>query len=104
MPDEQSMVHGDELQELLQLPAEQLHVLPLHAVLCRDVGVPGSEMAGPPFGEPPSRVPTPVPPDPPHAPRETNRTEIDENARILDKRKAPCWTGHAPIDSVARYP
>jgi hypothetical protein len=64
LPDEQSIVQGEELQDDSQFPDEQLHVLPEHETACRGVPVPGSATAGPPFGE----VPPPgVLLDPPHA-------------------------------------
>jgi hypothetical protein len=63
LPPEQSVAHGDEAHEAVQLPDEQAHVLPVQDAALREAAVPGSAMAGPPFG-PPLVV---VVLDPPHA-------------------------------------
>jgi hypothetical protein len=76
------MLHGEVLHEPSQLPGEQLHVPPEHEVVWRAVPVPGSAMAGPPFGVPPLE-PMVVPLPPPHA------TYRSENANVaISVRKA----------------
>jgi hypothetical protein len=85
------MVHGGPLHELWQLPEEQLHVPPEHEVVWRAVAVPGSAIAGPPFGDPPPVV---VPLDPPHA--TPHRTENPNKAASLLKMEAPSSTLSSP--------
>jgi hypothetical protein len=64
LPEEQSIVHGAEVQDDSQFPEEQLHVPPEQDTACLGVPVPGSTTAGPPFGD----VPPPgVLLEPPHA-------------------------------------
>jgi hypothetical protein len=63
LPAEQSIVHGDELHDPVQLPDEHGHVPPEHETPEREEPVPGSETGGPPFGLPPP----PPPPEPPQA-------------------------------------
>jgi hypothetical protein len=53
LPPEQSVVQGDVLQPAVQLPDEQAHVADEHEEAMRDDAVPGSAMAGTPFGVPP---------------------------------------------------
>jgi hypothetical protein len=92
-PAEQSMVHGAEVHDDSQLPAEQLQVPPGHDAACRGAPVPGSATIGPPFGE----VPPPgVLLDPPHA--ITSRTEKPKPATYLCMRQLlPMQKGERPI-------
>jgi hypothetical protein len=66
LPDEQSALHGAVLHEAWQLPAEQLHIPPEQDVGWRVAVVPGSAIAGPPFGLPPGELVVVLLP-PPHA-------------------------------------
>jgi hypothetical protein len=66
LPDEHSIVHGVVLHEDWQFPEEQLHIPPGHCVGWRVAAVPGSAIAGPPFGLPPGELIV-VPLPPPHA-------------------------------------
>jgi len=63
LPPEQSVVHGGAPQEAAQLPPVQLHAPPRQGALVRLAAVPGSETAGPPFGDVPGKVVL----EPPHA-------------------------------------
>jgi hypothetical protein len=72
LPEEQSIVQGDELQVLVQLPDEQEHVPPEQGPLARAPASPGSETAGPPLGVPP-------PPEGPPALPQPNKRNKDRN-------------------------
>jgi hypothetical protein len=72
LPEEQSIVHGAEEHEPVQLPDEHGHAPPEHDTPERGAPVPGSEMGGPPFGLPPP----PPPPELPHA-----MTRKDDSAK-----------------------
>jgi len=94
LPPEQSAVHGATVHELEQLPDEHEQVPPEHEVLDRAAGVPGSEMGGPPLGEPPV-----VPPDPLHAAVAANdRVNVAVSLRQMimaflgGGNSITCWT------------
>jgi hypothetical protein len=73
LPAEQSVAQGDVLQSAVQLPAEQAHAPDEHEAAMRDDAVPGSAMAGPPFGVPPEVVLL----EPPQAVRKVVMTSSD---------------------------
>jgi hypothetical protein len=81
LPAEQSVVQGAEAHDAVQLPEEQAQLPPVHEAVERDPGVPGSAMAGPPFG-----VPVVVEVlEPPHAViTEKPSTEAAKRERIID--------------------
>ena len=79
LPPEQSVVHGGAPQVAAQSPPVQLHVPPWQGALVRLVPVPGSETAGPPFGDVPGKVVL----EPPHAASQVAASTEERAPRVL---------------------
>jgi hypothetical protein len=73
LPAEQSIVHGDELHDAVQLPDEHGQVPLEHDTPERGEPVPGSDTGGPPFGLAPPSPPLLLPPE--LLPQATVRTD-----------------------------